>query len=1114
MKKTFFKNLFRDIKKTLSRFLSIVVIITIGAAFYAGIRATSPDMKKSGDYYFNKNNLMDFKVISTLGLTKEDAAEIQKQNGITKVQGSHSIDAVTEISKHQIVLNINSMPDENGINSIRMVRGRKPQKADEAVVEENFFQKNKLKLNDKIVLKSGNDSSLQDDLKNTEFKIVGTAKSPIYASEQRQLSSVGSGTVKGFLYILPEVFKNDVYTEIYVKTDSSESKNSLTYNESYKNNIKNIEKSLKDLGPSRNEIRYAEVIKTANNKINDAKAQLDSSKKEAAEKFKEGYDKLNEAKDKISKGWQELKQNEALFNQKMVDGQKQIDDGKNQIASAESTISAKKKELEDGRLQLDAAKKQLDESEAKLNAGKQQAAGEISSGVSEEVSKTKKLMESNPMYAYQYNFLNQIYGNDIAGKDFDTMYNLLKRDNAIDKLKSYFDIESLKSSFDKSSAEISSGRLKLSENEKNLQDGEAELNNGAAEIETNKKKISDAEAELNKGKEEGLLKLQSARNELEDGESQIASNEEKLKSEEESAVSKFKDAEAEIQKNKDKLNDIKKPEWYVLGRSQNVGYEAYRQDSDRIDSIGKAFPLIFFLVASLVSLTTMTRMVQEKRTEAGTFNAIGYSDGSIVCHYLIYSLLASIMGSILGVLIGFRLLPSFIMNAYSSIYNIPDMITPFNMGIAVQASLIAVLFTCTASIAAALEELKEVPASLMRPKAPKSGNRIWLEKVSFIWKKLSFTRKVTARNIFRYKQRLFMTIVGIAACTGLMITGFGLKEAIIGATKTQFDSIYKYDMQGTLNKNINENDKNTMKQKAASDSNIKSILFAYSKNGSVNESSSKSQDAYIIVPEDKALINNYINLTMKGRKLKLGDDGVIITEKLSKVLNKKVGDNIEININDKIVKVKISAVTEHYIQHYIYMSPAYYQKVTGENITFNSFYGLLKNTSETNENATLSTLKSISGINSVTFKNMIRVDYNKSVNSVNAVVVILTVSAGILAFVVIYNLTNINISERRRELATIKLLGFYDHELAFYIYRENMILTVIGSIIGIPTGIFIDKFVILTAETNSLMFLNKISPIYFVYSIMLTIVFSILVNLVMYKRFDKIDMIESLKSAE
>lgn len=567
-------------------------------------------------------------------------------------------------------------------------------------------------------------------------------------------------------------------------------------------------------------------------------------------------------------------------------------------------------------------------------------------------------------------------------------------------------------------------------------------------------------------------------------------------------------------KNENKINDIKKPEWYVLGRSQNVGYEAYRQDSGRVDNIGKAFPLIFFLVASLVSLTTMTRMVQEKRTEAGTFNAIGYSDASIVCHYLIYSLLASIIGSILGVLIGFRLFPSFIMNAYGSIYTIPYMLTPFNTGIALQSSLIAILFTCTASVAAVLSELRESPASLMRPKAPKAGNRIWLENIHFIWKKLNFTRKVTARNIFRYKQRLFMTIVGIAACTGLMITGFGLKEAITGATKTQFDSIYKFDMQGTLNKNLNENDKNDMKQKALNDSNIKSVLFAYSKNGTAYEGKSESQDVYIVVPEDKSLISNYVNLTMNGRKLKLGDDGVIITEKLSEILNKKAGDSIEININDKIIKVKISAVTEHYIQHYVYMSPDYYKKLTGDNITFNSFYGLLKNKSEINENSTLSALKSISGVSSVTFKNNIRVDYNKSVNSVNAVVVILTVSAGILAFVVIYNLTNINISERRRELATIKLLGFYDNELAAYIYRENTILTIIGSIIGIPAGIVIDKLVIATAETNGLMFLHKISPVYFAYSVLLTILFSVAVNITMYKKFDKIDMIESLKNPE
>lgn len=1114
MKNTFFKNLFRDIKKTLTGFLSLVVIITVGVAFYAGVRATSPDMKMSGDYYFNRNNFMDFKLISTLGLTDDDAAKIQKLSGITKVEGSRSIDAVTEINKKQLVLNINSLPDVNGINSIRIVRGRRPQKANEAVVEEKFFQSNKLKLNSRIVLKSGNDSNLKDSLKNTEFIIVGTAKSPLYVSELRQLSSVGNGTVKGFVYILPEVFKNDVYTEIYVRASSTQSKNSLIDNESYKNYIKKIEKTLKDIGPSRNEIRYAKVLKETNDKLNDAQVKLDSSKKEAAEKFAEGYEKLNAAKDKIAKGKIELMKNAALFNQKMADGEKQIEDGKRQIASAESSISAKQKEIENGKLQINAAKKQLDESEAKLNAGKQQAAEQISSGIYGEVLKAKQLMEADQSNASRYYYLNQIYENDIKGKDFDTMYSSLKKDNAIDSLKAYFDIEELKSSFDKSAAEIKSGRLQLAENEKKLEAGETELNYGIAKIEANKKKIAAAETELNKAREEGAAKLQSGKLELEDGEKQININEAKLKSEEESANKKIKDAEAEIQKNRDKLNDIKKPEWYVLGRSENVGYETYRQDSDRIGSIGKTFPLIFFLVASLVSLTTMTRMVQEKRIEAGTYKAIGYTNAAIVCHYLIYSLLASVIGSISGVLIGFRLFPSLIMNAYSSLYSIPDKVTPFNTSIAVQASLIAILFTCIATIAAALDELREAPASLMRPKPPKSGSRIWLEKINFIWKKLSFTKKVAARNIFRYKQRLIMTIVGIAACTGLMITGFGLKEAITGATKTQFGSIYRYDMQGTLNKNYNETDKNNIKQKAVMDTNIKSMLFAYSKNGSVIMDNSESQDAYIVVPEDKELFNNYINLVMKGKELKLDDEGVILTEKLSKMVNKKAGDSIEININDKVVKARVSAVTEHYIQHYIYMSPAYYKKITGEGITFNSFYGLLYNKSETVENNTLSKLKSISSINSVMFKNNVHVDYNRSLDSVNAVIVVLIISAGVLAFVVIYNLTNINITERRRELATIKLLGFFDHELALYIYRENMVLTVMGSFVGIFFGILLDRYVITTAETNISMFLHKISPIYFVYSILLTILFSIVVNLAMYKRFDKIDMIESLKSAE
>lgn len=1117
MGKTFFKNLFRDIKKSLSRFLSIVIIIAVGVAFYAGVRATSPDMKMSGDSYFDRNNLMDFKLISTLGLTKEDLAEVQKQSGVSQAEGAYSLDAVVEKDKRQLVLNINSQQEVNGINEMRLIRGRRAENADEAVVEEKFFRENKLKLEDTIVFKSGNESNLEDSLKLTKFKIVGTAESPLYISAQRQLSSVGNGSVRGFVYILPEVFKSEVYTEIYVRTDSSESKNSLLDNDSYKENTNNIEKALKALGVLRSEIRYAEVIKTASDKLSEAQDKLEDSKKEAGEKFADAYSQLEAARDKIAKGREELQKNEALFNQKMSKGKKQIEDGKKKILAGEKEIGAKKKELQNGKLQLFEGKKELDNSEVKLNAGKQQAADSISSAISGEVEKARKIMESDPtdaVYAYQYNFISNLFEKSIKGKSFDSMYSSLKAANLIENLKTYFDIETLKNGFDKAAAQISNGRKLLAVNEKKIQEGEIALNKGIVELEESKKKIAVAEAELSRGRLEGLSKLSSGKKELEEGQKEIDINTEKLKSEEEKAYVKIAEGEAEIQKNMEKLNDIKKPDWYVLGRSANVGYETYRQDSDRIDNIGKAFPLIFFLVAALVSLTTMTRMVQEKRIEIGTFKALGYSRAAIVCHYLIYSLSASAIGSLIGISIGFRLFPPLIMNAYGSLYAIPESLTPFNSALALQASLIAVLFTATAAVAATLDELREVPASLMRPKPPKSGKKIFLERVTFIWKKLNFTKKVTARNIFRYKQRLFMTVIGIAACTGLMITGFGLKEGIIGATEAQFSSIYRYDMQGTLTKSVSETDKNAIKEKAVKNSNIKSIVFTYSKNATVKLEDSKSQDAYIIVPEDKIQLNNYINLIMRDKEIKLDDEGVILTKKLSKLTNKKIGDSIEITVNDKVVEAKVAGITEHYIQHYIYMSPAYYHKIIGDTISYNSFYGLLNNISEEEEDKTSNELKNINTINSVGFKNNVHVDYNKSINSINSVVLVLIVSAGVLAFVVIYNLTNINITERRRELATIKLLGFYDHELAAYIYRENMILTVIGSLTGILVGILLNKYIVGSAETNVIMFLQKISPIYFLYSVLLTLLFSVVVNLAMYKRFDKIDMIESLKSAE
>ncbi|GKU24829.1 FtsX-like permease family protein [Clostridium folliculivorans] len=1113
MKKTFFKNLFRDIRKTLSRFLSIVIIIAIGVSFYAGVRATSPDMKISADSYFNSNNLMDFKLISTLGLTKDDLEEVKKEKGVTAAEGAYSLDAVVIKEDHSLVLNINTLPSESGINAIKLVDGRRPKNNTEAIAEDKFLKENNLKIGDKIKLQSGNDTNIGDKLKNTEFEIVGSAKSPMYASGQRQLSSVGNGSVRGFVYILPEVFKSEVYTEIYVRAESEESKNSLLENEKYKEEISSIEKDFKNLGLKRSEVRYLDVMKTAEDKLKEAEDKLNSSKKEAADKFADAHKKLEDGRIKLEQGKAELKKNVDLYNKKISDGEKQIADGKKAIQDGETKLNASALEIENGKTALAAGKKQLEDQLSKLNEGKKLAADDISNGMQGQLIALKASLDkdpTNPMLIMQYNTLNQAFNNGIKGKDFDSMYSFLKSSGMLAQMPNSKDLDDLNNA----SNQINRAKSEISSKENTLIAGEKQLLSGRSELESSKEKIADAEVELNKGKTEGTTKLNDAKKKLEDGEKELNENSVKLKDEEEKANNKINDAENEIQKNRDKLKDIKNPEWYVLGRSQNVGYENYRQDSDRIDNIGKAFPLIFFLVAALVSLTTMTRMVQENRIEIGTFKALGYSRTAIVAHYLIYSLSASVLGSVIGVSFGFKLFPPLIMNAYTSLYAIPNSLTPFNTTLALEACLIAILFTTVSAVAATLDELREVPASLLRPKPPKSGKKIFLEKLPFIWKRLSFTRKVTARNIFRYKQRFFMTVIGIAACTGLMITGYGLKDGILGAVEKQFNDIYTYDMQTSLTQNVDNDEKNNIEDKIYSNQNIKSILFTYSKNSTIKKADSSDEDAYLVVPEKSDELNKYINLSMKGKKLQLTDDGVIITEKLSKLVNKKVGDIIEITVNDKVMKAKVAAITEHYVQHYVYMSSNYYKKLSGEDVKYSGFFALIKDKSKDTENKIAESFNNIDKVGSTSFKNSTHLDFNKSMDSINSVVLILIASAGVLAFVVIYNLTNINISERRRELATIKLLGFYNHELAAYIYRENMILTVIGSITGIVVGIFINNFVVSAAETNVIMFLRTIKPIYFLYSVLLTILFSIIVNLAMYKRFDKIDMIESLKNAE
>lgn len=1060
MKGTYLKNLLREIRSSLSRFLSIAIVIAVGVAFYAGIRATCPDMQLSGDVYFNETRLMDFKVVSTLGLTNEDAAAVETLPGVA-AEGAYSVDAVYQQGQRTQVLNLCSLPAAKGINGIWLTRGRLPENGREAVVEERFLADNGLKLGDTVTLSSGTDRSMDEKLNRNTFVIVGAAQSPLFVSVQRQISAVGNGSVRGFVYLLPEVFKSEVYTELYVKLDGGASEQSLLNPKAYKTEADSAREALIELGEARSAIRYEQVVGEARSKLDDAQAELNRAKAEAADKIAQGYRRLDAAKQALAAGNAKLKENRSLFSSQMAEGEAQIR----------------------------ASKERLQTSREQLAAGKKQAAEQLDAAVKARVDAAKQQLDSDPenaVYLASYNAISSLYEAAVRGRDFDSQYALLKESGALSQVQALFDLEALKTGFDRAKTEIEAGETAVAKGETDLQ----------------------------KARQQGEARLTAAQKALDDGQKKIDSNTAKLKAEEEKANRAIRDGEAKLQESRDALNQIEEPAWYILGRSENVGYETYRLDSERIGKIGKVFPLIFFLVAALVSLTTMTRMVQEKRTEIGTFKALGYPTGQIVAHYLLYALAASLLGSLLGSSFAFRLFPPLIMRAYGSLYTIPGSVAPFHFGLALEASSLAVAFTTVAAIAAVLEELRAPPAALMRPKPPKSGKPILLERVTFIWKRMGFIQKVTARNLFRYKQRFFMTVIGIAACTGLMISGFGLREGILDAMEKQFSDIYRFDLQATLNQSLDRTQEAAIKAEAMNAPHMKAVLFTYIKNGTVSGSGSEAQDVHILVPETREELGRYIHFTTGGKPLALDDQGVILTRKLAGLLHKKAGDTVSLTLDGKTVSARVSAVTEHYISHYVYISPACYGALTGETFKSNSFFALLDGTTERNETETSRALTRISDVVSVSYKNNTHIDYQKSMDSVNSVVLILIASAGVLAFVVIYNLTNINMTERRRELATIKLLGFYDQELASYLYRENTILTILGSLSGILMGLLLNGIVLNTVETNVVLFSKTIDPIYFVLSIGLTVLFSLIVNLAMYKKFDTIDMIESLKSVE
>ncbi len=584
------------------------------------------------------------------------------------------------------------------------------------------------------------------------------------------------------------------------------------------------------------------------------------------------------------------------------------------------------------------------------------------------------------------------------------------------------------------------------------------------------------------------------------------------------AEQQLADAQSRIEEGEKQIDELACPKWYFFTRDDNPGYSGLGDDADRINAIAAVFPVFFILVAALVSLTTMTRMVEEQRTQIGTLKGLGYSLGSIMFKFLAYSSIASIIGSVVGSVVGMWLFPTVIFDAYRIMYHMPSVISEFRWDYAVICTVVAVVGTGAAALSACYAEMMASPAVLMRPKAPKSGKRVFLEKVGFIWKRLGFIQKVTVRNLFRYKRKIFMTVLGISGCTALMLAGFGVKNSIEEIADKQFGSIFKYDMVEALDDDYNVEETAKIGDSILAINGVDDILPMYSDNlKTVSSENVNSQNVTLYVPQSPEKLGRYISLHDRKtlQDVPIEDSGVVITEKLALLLGVKVGDEITVfDSRQNEYRIKISGIVENYASHFIYMTPEYYDEVFGSELEYNMIFTNLSDEYSGSQNEISEKVLNLDGVLGISGTSSLMKDFDDMIGTLNYVVIVLILSASALAFVVLYNLSNVNVNERIREIATIKVLGFYDNEVTKYIFRENVVLTFMGIAVGLVLGIMLHRFVIVTAEIDTVMFGRNIKAVSYLYSAVLTALFAGIVNIALHFKLKKVSMVESLKSVE
>lgn len=1156
MSKALLKDVFRSIIRTRTRFISIVAIVALGISVFAGIKATAPDLKETAEKYFLDQNLMDINVVSTIGLTDADISQIRKISGVGAVMPAKFVDALLEIDGTKIIdvegaqfscramsLDRNMVEkystaginDAGFMNRPKLVDGAYPKNSEECLVDSSAMTStHKFKVGDVITL-TGDGENLANKLSRTEYKVSGIVMTPLYISVERGNTLVGSGKLGNFVYIPQENFVTDYYTNAYISVSGAFG--FRAFSDEYKDYIAPVVQSIQAIAADRLAARAVSLRTEYTPKVTNGEAELAVKELEAEQKLAEGRAQVEQVKYYAENGEAELAAKKTEYENSLSAAQKELFSGQSQYNAGLAEYNAKLAQYNAARAiadqypnaRADYAKAKDDLEKADQDIKLAEKALEASRKAIEEA---KNLQDeeslANLIYLYAVEGLDpeilavleqaRTEGIPTALILLSNLQSMNEADLAVAKREYLLN----KADFDIATEQIK----KLDELDsayQKLKDAEAKIRAGSSDIAIGELTLSMKQMELK-------YELSLAEQKLAQAKAMAGTIDEEFAKTEADVKKQLQYAKSDLAAAKNLLATLDTAQWYADGRDALPGHVEYDQSADNMTAFSAVFPVFFFFIAAVVSLTTMARMVEEERIQLGTLKALGYGPGMIAGKYLIYAVLASLIGSAIGLSIGFKLFPKAIYDAYSIMFTTPDILLPFRTRYALVGTAIVTLAVAAATLFACRKELATCPAQLMRPKAPKKGKRVFLERIGFVWKRLSFGSKVTARNMFRNKKRFIMTLIGISGCTALLLTGLGIKDSISAISIKQFGEggVTMYDAQIVLNDTLESgiNGTETLTE-ISNDTRIQGAMLTFMK--SLNGGSERAADVIlpvsIVVPNENAQLSKFIKLQNRvtGEQYELGDDGVLLTEKFAAKTKTKAGDEVFVTLSDKSqVKLKVAGVVENYAFHYIYMSDAMYQKTFGETPNYNFITAKIsdnmKQADETGRNAQKSTLATDlmkrSDVSVVVYTEQASNTFDNIIKGLDTLVLIFIVCAGALAFVVLYNLSNININERLRELATIKVLGFYDREVASYIFRENVLLTILGTAFGVLLGIPLHKFVINVAEVNIVMFGRSIDTSSMIIAASVTVVFSILVSILMRRKLKKISMVESLKSVE